>query len=94
MTISKQDVEHVALLARLALNDEEIEAYTQQLNSILGYMEKMNTLDTAGVEPTAHVLPLKNVFREDMNIKGLPQDDALANAPDKEAGQFRVPRIV
>ena len=94
MTISKQDVEHVALLARLALNDEEIEAYTQQLNSILGYMEKMNTLDTVGVEPTAHVLPLKNVFREDMNIKGLPQDDALANAPDKEAGQFRVPRIV
>lgn len=94
MTISKQDVEHVALLARLALNDEEIEAYTQQLNSILGYMEKMNTLDTAGVEPTAHLLPLKNVFREDINIQGLPQDDALANAPDKEAGQFRVPRIV
>ncbi|MEW6661043.1 MAG: Asp-tRNA(Asn)/Glu-tRNA(Gln) amidotransferase subunit GatC [Bacillota bacterium] len=94
MTITKQDVEHVALLARLALNDEEIEAYTQQLNSILGYMEKMNALDTKGVEPTAHVLPLKNVFREDVNKPGLPQDEALVNAPDKEAGQFKVPRIV
>jgi len=94
MTISKQDVEHVAFLARLAFTDEEIEAYTQQLNSILGYMEKMNTLDTAGVEPTAHVLPLKNVFREDEHKPGLPQDYAVANAPDKEAGQFRVPRIV
>jgi aspartyl-tRNA(Asn)/glutamyl-tRNA(Gln) amidotransferase subunit C len=94
MALNKKDVENIALLARLALDEIEIEAYTRQLNSILGYMEKINTLDTERVEPTAHVLPLKNVFREDENKPGLTQEVALANAPDQEGGQFRVPRIV
>jgi len=94
MAISKEDVEHIALLSRLTFNSQEIEACAQQLSSILAYMEKMNTLDTEGVEPAAHVLPLKNVFREDVCKPGLPLKDALANDPENEAGQFRVPRIV
>lgn len=94
VTISKQDVEHVALLARLELSEEEKEAYTQQLNSILGYMEKLNALDTNNVEPTAHVLPMDNVFREDKVDSGLPREKALQNAPAVEEGQFKVPRIV
>ncbi|MBS3976271.1 MAG: Asp-tRNA(Asn)/Glu-tRNA(Gln) amidotransferase subunit GatC [Syntrophomonadaceae bacterium] len=94
MALAQKDVEGVAFLARLALDEEEIATYTKQLNSILGYMEKINSLDTVGVEPTAHVLPLKNVFRGDVNEPGLSQDEALANAPDQERGQFRVPRII
>ncbi len=94
VTISKADVEHVALLARLELTEEEKERYTQQLNNILGYMEKMNALDTAGVEPTAHVLPMQNVFREDAARPGLPRELALHNAPQAQDGMYKVPRIV
>ncbi|KKM09567.1 glutamyl-tRNA amidotransferase [Clostridiales bacterium PH28_bin88] len=94
MTISKKDVEHVALLARLELSEEEKEAYTQQLNSILGYMEKMNALDTTDVEPTAHVLAIHNVFRDDVDRPSIPREEALKNAPDQREGQFKVPRIV
>lgn len=94
MAISKKDVEHVALLARLELSEQEKEAYTQQLNSILGYMEKMNALDTTDVEPTAHVLAIHNVFRDDVDRPSIPREEALKNAPDQREGQFKVPRIV
>ncbi|MGI9951765.1 Asp-tRNA(Asn)/Glu-tRNA(Gln) amidotransferase subunit GatC [Moorellaceae bacterium AZ2] len=94
MRLSKKEVEHVALLARLHLSEEEKEAYTQQLNTILDYMEKLNALNTEGVEPTAHVLPLRNVFREDAVRPGLPREKALEGAPTAREGQFKVPRVV
>lgn len=94
MPLSKKEVEHVALLARLYLSEEEKEAYTQQLGAILDYMERLNTLDTQGVEPTAHVLPLRNVFREDAVRPGLPREKTLAGAPAAREGQFKVPRVV
>ena len=92
--ITTQDVEHVAKLSRLHLSEEEKERYTQTLNSILEYMEILNRVDTSHVEPTAHVLPLKNVFREDKLHSCLDRKLALANAPEEEDGCFKVPRIV
>ncbi|MHB1127583.1 MAG: Asp-tRNA(Asn)/Glu-tRNA(Gln) amidotransferase subunit GatC [Bacillota bacterium] len=94
MGISQKEVEHVALLARLEISESEKEDYTRQLNDILRYMEKLNSLDTADVEPTAHVLPLVNVFREDINRPGLERKLALQNAPEEQDGQFKVPKIV
>ena len=92
--ISKQDVEHVAMLARLEFSQEQLEAFTKQLNDILGYIEKLNELDTGDVEPTAHVLPLHNVTREDISRDYFDNETALRNAPDKKDGMFRVPKIV
>lgn len=94
MRITLQEVEHVARLARLALSDEEKEQMRSQLDRILGYIEKLNQLDTTGVEPTSHVIPMTNVFREDAVIPSLSRDEALANAPDGLEGFFRVPRII
>lgn len=94
MAITKKEVEHVALLARLELTEDEKETYTKQLNSILEYVNKLEDLDTSNVEPTNHVLPLKNVFREDVAKEGLSQEKALENAPSKEDGFFKVPKII
>lgn len=94
MKISKKDVEHVAQLARLHLEEEEKELYTRQLNSILNYMEKLGELDTSDVEPTAHVLPIKNVFREDRVERSMAIEEVLRNAPDREEGFFKVPKII
>lgn len=92
--LTKKQVEHVALLARLELSDEEKEKYAIQLNAVLEYAEALNKLDTENVPPTAHVLPLKNVFREDRICEHLPNEKAAANAPAKEGNYFRVPRIL
>ena len=92
--ISEAQVEHVAQLARLALSDEEKQRLTEQLNAILTYMEQLNEVPTAGVEPTAHVLELVNVFRDDMVRQTLSADAALANAPETAQHFFVVPRIV
>jgi aspartyl-tRNA(Asn)/glutamyl-tRNA(Gln) amidotransferase subunit C len=89
-----KDVEHVARLARLELSEGEKEAMTRQLGAILGYAESLNALDVKGVEPTAHVLPLKNVLRPDVPEASLPREQALANAPDAAKGCFRVPKIL
>ncbi len=94
MSITKKEVEHVALLARLDLSEKEKEDYTNQLNSIIGYMNKINELDTENVEPTAHVLPIFNVMREDNAKDSLDRGEVLKNAPEKENGQFKVPKIV
>jgi aspartyl-tRNA(Asn)/glutamyl-tRNA(Gln) amidotransferase subunit C len=94
MNISKKEVDHVALLGRLAMSAEEQEAYKQQLNDILRYMEKLNELDTSTVKPMAHVLPVVNVLREDEVKTGLDQELVMQNAPDRFDGQFRVPKIV
>jgi len=92
--ITMAEVEHVARLARLELNEQEKEKMRAQLDSILSYIDKLNELDTSGVEPTSHVLPLTNVFREDEVRPSLSQEEALANAPDRHDLLFRVPRIL
>lgn len=94
MKITRDQVEYVAKLARLELTEEEKETFTQQFDNILSYMDKLNQLDTEGIEPTSHVLPLYNVFREDEVRPSLPRDEALANAPDHKDGFFRVPRVI
>jgi aspartyl-tRNA(Asn)/glutamyl-tRNA(Gln) amidotransferase subunit C len=92
--ISRQDVEHVARLSRLALSEAEAERMREQLSGILAYIDKLRALDTAGVEPTSHAVPLVNVMREDEPSPCLEQDEALANAPDRSDAYFRVPRII
>jgi len=92
--ITKEDVDHVALLARLELAGEEREMYTRQLNGILEHFQSLQELDTENVQPTAHVLPLKNVYREDWVGQHMPREDALANCPDRDENYFKVPRII
>jgi aspartyl-tRNA(Asn)/glutamyl-tRNA(Gln) amidotransferase subunit C len=92
--VSRADVEHVAMLARLALTDDEIEQLTGELGTILDYAAEVSALDTAHVPPTAHPLPLVNVLRPDEVRPGLDRDEVLAEAPAAEDGQFRVPRIL
>ena len=92
--IERKDVEHVARLARLALTDAEIEKMREQLNGILAYIEKLNALQTEGVEPTSHAVPMVNVMRDDAPGPCLPLEEALANAPDRAGEFFRVPRII
>lgn len=94
MTISASDIKHVALLARLNISDEELEAYTTKLNDILESVEKLNELDTEDVVPTAHILPVVNVFREDEVLESIDREEAIKGAPDVYEGQFRVPKIV
>ena len=91
MAINRDEVLYVARLARLALSDEEIHRLGAQLNAILEAVGKVSELDLADVEPTAHPLDLVNVWAEDEPEESLSVEDALANAPDSEAGFFRVP---
>ncbi len=94
MTISIRDVEHVANLARLHVNEQDKARLAQQLNNILTFVNKLNELDTASVEPTSHPFKLVNVMREDDVHEMLPRDKALLNAPKQEDGQFRVPAVL
>ncbi|MWC30689.1 Asp-tRNA(Asn)/Glu-tRNA(Gln) amidotransferase subunit GatC [Paenibacillus sp. MMS18-CY102] len=94
MSITTNDVDHVAKLARLSLTDEERATFTGQLNAILKYAEKLNELNTDDVEPTSHVLPLANVMRADEERPSVPLETALRNAPDEEDGQFKVPAVL
>jgi len=91
VAINRDEVLYVARLARLALSDEEIHRLGAQLNAILEAVGKVSELDLADVEPTAHPLDLVNVWADDEPRESLPVEDALANAPDREAGFFRVP---
>jgi aspartyl-tRNA(Asn)/glutamyl-tRNA(Gln) amidotransferase subunit C len=94
MKISKKDVEHVAHLARLRFEEEELGRFTSQMNDILGYMDQLNELDTSHVEPTTHAMELCNVFREDRVRQSLDVERALANAPHGVGGSFQVPRVI
>lgn len=87
-------IEHLSRLARLALTEEEMSLYGNQLDNILHYVEKLNELDTTGVEPTSHVIPVSNVMREDIFRPSLNREDALMNAPDKTDAFYRVPKII
>ncbi|GAB4546947.1 MAG: Asp-tRNA(Asn)/Glu-tRNA(Gln) amidotransferase subunit GatC [Thermodesulfovibrionia bacterium] len=88
------DIEHIALLARLGLTDEEKEVFGRQLGSIIGYIGKLNQLNTSDVEPTSHVIEMRNVFREDRIEASLDMDEAMENAPSKKGGFYKVPRII
>ncbi|MCK4591700.1 MAG: Asp-tRNA(Asn)/Glu-tRNA(Gln) amidotransferase subunit GatC [Candidatus Latescibacteria bacterium] len=94
MPVTVEDVENVIALAKLEFSAEEKQRLITQLNRILDYFAKLNELDTTDVPPTSHVLPLKNVFREDMVTPSLSQQETLANAPDQWVGYFKVPKVI
>jgi aspartyl-tRNA(Asn)/glutamyl-tRNA(Gln) amidotransferase subunit C len=94
MALSTHEVRKVALLARLKLTDAELEKFTTQLNQIVGYVEQLQQLNTDDVEPLAHPLPVKNVFRADEVLPSLPADKALANAPKHDAEFYLVPPVL
>ncbi len=94
MRISRGDVEHIARLARLRLTEGEKETYGLQLSDILEYVEKLKELDTSEVDPTSHVIPLSNVFREDLLQGSLSREEALRNAPQAADAFYRVPKII
>ena len=91
--ITVKDVEHVAKLARLELNDAEKEKFTKQLGDVLKYVEQMNEVDTTNVKPMAHAFDIVNVMREDKVISEITRDELLKNAPEEENGFFKVPKI-
>jgi aspartyl-tRNA(Asn)/glutamyl-tRNA(Gln) amidotransferase subunit C len=92
--LSKKEVEHIAWLAHIELSDKEKALFTEQFNEILDYFKKIDAVDTEGVEPTYHVLDLKNVSRTDETTPSLPIEEALRNAPKKEKKFIKAPRIV
>jgi aspartyl-tRNA(Asn)/glutamyl-tRNA(Gln) amidotransferase subunit C len=92
--ITAADVAHVARLARLDVTDDEVALFTEQLGAVLDHAADVAALDTAGVPPTAHPLPLHNVLRADETRPSLDRDEVLAQAPETEDGRFRVPRIL
>jgi aspartyl-tRNA(Asn)/glutamyl-tRNA(Gln) amidotransferase subunit C len=88
------EIGHVALLARLKLTDDETTLFSRQVSSIIDYIDKLNELDVKDIEPTAHVLQVKNVFREDESKPSLPREKALQNAPESNDNFYRVPKII
>ena len=94
MKITKEEVEHVARLARLELTEQEKETFTGQLDAILSYVEKLNELDTSGIVPTAHAVPMENAFRADEAFPSVGIEKALANAPGRVESFFGVPKVI
>lgn len=94
MSLSVKDVEHVAKLSRLSFKDEEKKDFTEKLNSVVDYIEKLEEVDVEGVKPTYHALEVKNVFREDVMKPSFKREAIIANAPDAEGGCFKVPKVV
>ncbi|VAX27538.1 Aspartyl-tRNA(Asn) amidotransferase subunit C @ Glutamyl-tRNA(Gln) amidotransferase subunit C [hydrothermal vent metagenome] len=94
MSVTKDEVKHIAKLAKLEFNDEEIVKYTEDLNKILEYVDKLNELDTENVEPLSHPIEGSNVFREDKLGKSVSTEDALKNAPESTEEYFKVPKVI
>ena len=94
MRLTPEEVEHVALLGRLKLTEEERARFTTQLNSILEYFEQLQQIDTTGVPPMSHAVAITNVFRADEPQPSLTPEEALQNAPEQERDCFRVPRVI
>jgi aspartyl-tRNA(Asn)/glutamyl-tRNA(Gln) amidotransferase subunit C len=94
MKITKNEVLHVAELARLDLDEASIDLFAGQIAKILEYVDQLNKVDTSGVKPTSHAISLTNAFREDQQKEHLDREIALANAPEKEDGNFVVPKVV
>ena len=94
MKISRDEVVHVARLARLALDEAELDALTGDMDAILAYVDQLNRLDTTGIVPTAHAVPMANAFRPDQVRPSFTPEQALANAPQPDPAGFRVPRVI
>ncbi len=94
MSITENDVKYIADLARLKLTEKEIDYFAGQLSAIISYIDQLKEVDTANVEPTTHVMPMQNVFREDVVRPSLRSEDVMRNAPSKESSLFKVPRII
>lgn len=94
MSIKDDVVRYVARLARIKLNEKEVQLFSRQLDDILGYVDKLKKLDIKDIPPTSHVLPLKNVYREDEIRPSISNEMALKNAPQRKGDFFEVPRII
>ncbi|MFC1896254.1 Asp-tRNA(Asn)/Glu-tRNA(Gln) amidotransferase subunit GatC [Thermodesulfobacteriota bacterium] len=94
MKITRNEILHVASLARLHLDEGNVERFTRQLGEILEYMDTLNQVDTSGVRPTSHAIFITNAFRDDEAEESMDLDDVLANAPEGEDGDFIVPRVI
>lgn len=94
MKITRAEVEHVGRLARLALSAEELDSLTGEMDAILDYVEQLKTLDTEGIVPTAHAVPMENAFRADVIRASFSTDQALSNAPDATENAFRVRQVI
>lgn len=94
MSVTKKDVEYMAHLARLELKDEDAEGLKEDMNKILGYMEKLSELDTSDVQPLEHVTEQPTILRKDEAKEPLSHEDALKNAPDADSDYFRVPKVI
>jgi len=94
LKINKEEVDHVAHLSRLEFSEEEVEKFTLQMDKILSYIDKLNQVNTTGVEPMTHAIPTANAFREDIVTPSLTDDAALVNGPEIRDGSFRVPKVI
>ena len=94
MSVSKEEVQYVAGLAKLHLSEDEISILSRDMNAILGYMERLNNLDTSDVEPLEHVIELGKIYRPDLAHEPLAHENALKNAPDADSDFFRVPKVI
>ena len=99
--VEEKDVLYISSLSKIEIDEDKMEIFTKEFNKILDYMDKLNELDTEGVEPTSHVLDITNVFRKDVPYAtsktfsgALSRDEALKNAPEKESGHFKVPIVI
>jgi aspartyl-tRNA(Asn)/glutamyl-tRNA(Gln) amidotransferase subunit C len=94
MKLEREAVLHIAKLARVALSEQEIETFSEQLSEIITHFDVLSTVDTEGVEPTAHTLPIRNIFADDVACPSMPQDEVLALAPNTEDGYLRVRAVL
>ena len=93
-TITKEQVNHIAHLSRLEIQEDEVDGYIEKLEKVVDLFNELNSVDTENIEPTYHVLDLVNVFREDVAQEGMNREEVLKNSKETEAGQFKVPTII
>ena len=94
MAIDKDTVKYVAHLARIQLDNQELDLLSRQLEDIVNFIDKLKELNVSGVKPTSHILPAKNIFREDKPVKSLDAEDVLSNAPEKKDNFFLAPKVI
>lgn len=93
-TITKEQVNHIAYLSRLEIQEDEVDGYIEKLEKVVDLFNELNSVDTENIKPTYHVLDLVNVFREDVAQEGMNREEVLKNSKETEAGQFKVPTII